>query len=650
MSTQVAIPKDMLVFNGIDGNTGEYLLPPLAPHSLVRVALGEPLSDSYVQQLQFKQEQPYVLADEHDPDKLDQAGWGVLFPADADTRVVASIREALSELLSHRQVEAKGLYREYVGGEGYRPGETSSEWLGRHNSSPGTVDPATVPYYLLLVGDPQSIPYRFQYELDVDRAVGRIHFDTLDEYAQYARSVKTAETPGKVVQRRRAVFFDVKNADDRATQLSTEQLIQPLYKDLSQDLAGKWEIGLVKPEDAQKVRLLKLMGGEETPAFLFTGSHGVGFRNGDPQQLPFQGSLLCGDWGGPYSNNISRDHYLGAEDIDSNANLLGLISFHFACYGAGTPYWDEFFERLLRTPTPIAPRAFVASLPRRMLSHPKGGALAVVGHVERAWTYSFQWAGAEKQTASFKDTLKRLLAGRRLGYALEPLNLRYASLAAQLAGALKDATYKAPNPTELVPLWTGHNDARGYAIIGDPAVRLAVADEGAPVVEKNTIDLVTPRTGSLPPVLDPGSLPVSAKTPASVQQVTHASVQAYGDEAVAMGVGLDSLRQALQQLVDGIAHFAEKITSLEVATFTTDDVDTVQYDEQTRRFTAGAKQRALTHISLDGDTKVCIPLKQGELDEAVWAIHNATVQQACANRAETIRIITGLVNTLLPKA
>jgi hypothetical protein len=144
-----------------------------------------------------------------------------------------------------------------------------------------------------------------------------------------------------------------------------------------------------------QANLGRLLGGDRTSALLFTASHGMGFPLGDPRQLPHQGALLCQDWLGPGAERpISPDHYFSADDVSADARLLGLLAFHFACYGAGTPRMDEFARQAFKKPTPIAPHAFVLRLPQKLLGHPKGGALAVVGHVERALGILFFAAAA----------------------------------------------------------------------------------------------------------------------------------------------------------------------------------------------------------------------------------------------------------------
>lgn len=468
----------LLHANGVDGATGGYLAPPVSPAELTRFVLGLP-EDPALDDLRLRRQrtEPHLgLRRGLDANDLADAGWGVIFAHDADP----ALREALLPLLDLRraQASAKGLrYREYAGREGYVPELSKDAFLAANNSAPGPANPDRVPYYLLLVGDPAAIPYEFQYQLDVQYAVGRIAFETPDQYASYAASVVAAES-GRIVRPRRAVFFGARNVDDEATALSADYLVAPLAATFAARNADRWNVQSLVGAQAGKSSLAALAGGADAPALLFTASHGVGFPVGDPRQLRHQGALLCQEWPGPVAHvgELPETYYYSGDDARAGGSPSGLVSFHFACYGAGTPQFDEFSRRPDAPPRRIAPQPLIAPLAQQMLGHAGGGALAFIGHVERAWAYAFTWPGAaDAQLAVFEDTLGSLFDGGTVGYAMEVFNERYAELATELTtelAAIRNGRKR--DDLTLARMWTTLNDARNHVIVGDPAVRLAV--------------------------------------------------------------------------------------------------------------------------------------------------------------------------------
>jgi hypothetical protein len=497
------MPATPYVFNGIDGSTGEYVTPELTEEEVAELAAVRPDSDAHQRDLADRrsrdEEATFAPVAWADPKDLATTGWGVLFPHDFDPKV----RDALAPLLKHRRDQAaketEYFYQEYAFNDiervkerpcTFQPGDDKRKWLARNLASPGqAADPEKVPYYLMLVAPPSSVPYEFQYQLDVEYGVGRVWFETpdgkpdVDAFARYAESVVAAEKDPPLLPRR-AAFFGVQTEDDPSTQLSAPHLAQPLAEKLARGPGKNWTFTTDIGATAKKARLGELLGGRDTPALLFTASHGMGFPTGDRRQLPHQGAPLCGDWPGPIGwgkKEVPDDFYFPADAVGDAARLLGLIAVHFACFGAGTPDVNDFAHvknkalRSFATPRPI-----VARLPQRLLSHPKGGALAVIGHVDRAWSCSF-YGGSKlgEQLATFQSLMTQLLKGFPVGYAMEYVNQYHAALGTELAALLqKMSNGWKPDDLDrnLSQVWTANNDARNFVVLGDPAVKLVAGD------------------------------------------------------------------------------------------------------------------------------------------------------------------------------
>lgn len=477
--------QESVCFNGINASTGGALFRPMSTLEVAKLAAGTSRDPRVVADL--KTHHQLISSDGMgvifgvDVRHLDEAGWGVVFPHGASKE----LREAIEPLLQFRRSAAtrktEHLYQELE----YRPGESKAKFLARYGVGPGPVDPKVLPYYLLLVGGPEVIPFSFQYQLDVQFAVGRLHFPEVEDYNHYAQTVIEVES-SPPVRNRKMVLFGVANPDDAATRRSCTDLVLPLAAELepawgagspcSAIRQSPWQIETVVREEATKNRLGSLLGGKETPGLLFTASHGLGFAVDDSRQLRHQGSLLCQDWPGPskWRSRIPPGHYFSADDVSSRADLKGLLSFHFACYGAGTPKFDDFAHRSGNPREQIAPHGFVAQLPQRLLSHEGGGALAVIAHVDRAWTYSFDWLHASRQLAVFRSAFDSLLSGMPVGAAMEFFNQRYAELSSDLTYEIEEFQFGGEADFLTLPsLWTANNDARSYIVLGDPAVRLS---------------------------------------------------------------------------------------------------------------------------------------------------------------------------------
>lgn len=349
-------------------------------------------------------------------------------------------------------------------------GDDWLDWLQDNYFSP---DVDQQPHYVLIVGDPQQVPFRFQSILATAAAVGRLDFESIDDLKTYVAKVIRLETAKKSAVKKETIFFATDGGVQDPTYLSLRFMAEPLAKTLQ---SRKIKTTTLFGDEATKSRLLELLS-KAKPALVYTASHGLGAPD-EPfaAQKKVNGGICC--------QETEHDWLLTADDIPANEPFLeGSVVFQFACFGYGTPAESDYShwlgEQEINTTAD-----FVSALPKRLLANPQGP-IAFVGHVDTAWLHGFddpEFPGISDvwnpRIEPFKRAVESLLGAQPSGHAMAPMSTRYDLYNAFLTNTYDRMQRGKPLPPDfdkkLVNQFITRSDAQNYMILGDPAAHLRI--------------------------------------------------------------------------------------------------------------------------------------------------------------------------------
>jgi len=435
------------------------------------------------------QDSMHLEALDRDPNDLPAQRWAVIVPeGEAGDAALAAIR-ALYEHRRDQQGAEPFVYRLPDGMDSAAAMRWKNEVL-RDEDVPADERPR----YLLILGDIDRVSLELQHVLANGSFVGRLHCPNIKGYRNYAEKVVAREraTPAP---RARALYYTVQDGSG-AIGTGYRHLVEPSMR-MTADLASRGKLGVDPPTEIPHSEWgpeeLFAVAGVDTPSLLVSLSHGLGaprrgWRSPD-QQRALQGALSLGS-----------EEPLSADMVRESPFLPGGIWMCIACYGAGTPPSSAFYPWLtqlaehgatqeqaaavLRALPRPGERPFVAALPQALLANP-AGPLAVIGHMDLAWTFGFTDPDGKKSRASRMHAAQRALAGgSRAGVGLDALMHAYREINDELMARYqtqRDALARGqPDPVDprlLGDAWMQRNDLRGYVLLGDPAARLPVAEQ-----------------------------------------------------------------------------------------------------------------------------------------------------------------------------
>ena len=432
-----------------------------------------------------------------DPNSLRDQGWGVIAPAGADGDRLLALARPLIEKRAADQDGEVPVYRVPPD----MSAAQSAAWIDRRLV--GNAMHAAIPGYLLVLGGPEQVSFELQQALAGAFSVGRVGFDAeagygagfeagyeayVDKLLRSERAPAKAQAPAKA----RAIYFTARDGTP-ATELGRRRLVQPCLADAEEErAAGRFAAEIEAIDDEDPARSVdRLLAAAATPGVLFTCSHGAGAPpqgwSSPDRRRALQGALCLG-----------RGQRLDAQLVTRAAFLPGGVWLMFACFGAGTPrhsayhpwlarlqqhgeYDQELASVLASLPGEHEP-PFIAALAQAALANP-GGPLAIIGHLDLAWSYGFQdidKMSRGERHRRFHELMAQLVKGTRVGLALSGSLMRarnqiQAELVIAAAAEASSGQELLEQRARLGHRWMVLQDLGGYLVLGDPAARLAVA-------------------------------------------------------------------------------------------------------------------------------------------------------------------------------
>ncbi len=331
-----------------------------------------------------------------------------------------------------------------------------------------------LPYYLLIYGGPEQVPWRLQFALNANRCVGRLPLEG-DALASYVEALMQgfADEPSDPYS---VVTWSTDHGPDDITRLMRTQIALRVHRALN----GDTEIG-ARAQFLDGATLAAAASGERLvhaistarPGLIVTTSHG---QTGPVTDVAEMTRML----------GVPVDQAYQPLDVDALTDVWlpgGAVWYCHACCSAGTdapsafsPLFPETTDigRVLHSLAAAGPR--VAPLPLALLGA-KRPLRAFIGHVEPTFDWTLRHPSTSQPLTSgivgaLYPNLYQLSPRTTVGHAFREWFQRLGPLLVSWEEARARYDAGGRNTEQLMLYQLAARDVQSTVILGDPAAML----------------------------------------------------------------------------------------------------------------------------------------------------------------------------------